>query len=253
MSLQTEAPNYWPGFVDALVTVLLNLLFLVGVFAIGLVSLNLEVMIVQKKLAEEEVRALLAVKNGMQPLLKGEVVNLKPALPVVPSEPLPTLLPVPTSASKVQVRIHEIKIQDFSGEAETLNLGDDLVDGSTGPARALLSVAVQKFLEQRIGGQFIERIAFEPQQFDWSAERSLPALDDSKTHWEWILVILTDKNNSRLTREAYTRLGAIRAAYFRMGAGPEKMKIQIHSIPPELGPLLAFNNTVWILRQPVPN
>ena len=32
--------NYWPGYLDALINVMLNLLFLVAVFAIGLVLLN---------------------------------------------------------------------------------------------------------------------------------------------------------------------------------------------------------------------
>ena len=36
MSHGVQAPNYWPGYVDALTNVVLNLLFLIGVFTIGL-------------------------------------------------------------------------------------------------------------------------------------------------------------------------------------------------------------------------
>jgi len=39
-----EEQNFWPGYLDALINVLLNLLFLVAVFAMGLVSLTLQSM-----------------------------------------------------------------------------------------------------------------------------------------------------------------------------------------------------------------
>ncbi len=39
-----EEQNFWPGYLDALINVMLNLLFLVAVFAMGLVSLTLQSM-----------------------------------------------------------------------------------------------------------------------------------------------------------------------------------------------------------------
>jgi hypothetical protein len=44
--------NYWPGYLDALITVMLNLLFLVAVFAIGLVLLNVQTMTQQRQLTD---------------------------------------------------------------------------------------------------------------------------------------------------------------------------------------------------------
>lgn len=44
MKLHPAEQNYWPGYLDALINVLLNLLMLVAVFAMGLVSLNLQVL-----------------------------------------------------------------------------------------------------------------------------------------------------------------------------------------------------------------
>ena len=44
MSPHAEEQNYWPGYLDALINVMLNLLFLVAIFAIGLVLLNLQTM-----------------------------------------------------------------------------------------------------------------------------------------------------------------------------------------------------------------
>lgn len=44
--------NYWPGYLDALINVMLNLLFLVAVFAIGLVLLNVQTMKQQRQLTD---------------------------------------------------------------------------------------------------------------------------------------------------------------------------------------------------------
>jgi hypothetical protein len=44
--------NYWPGYLDALINVMLNLLFLVAVFAIGLLLLNVQTMTQQKQLTD---------------------------------------------------------------------------------------------------------------------------------------------------------------------------------------------------------
>jgi len=44
-----EEINFWPAYVDALINVVLNLLFLVGVFTIGLVSLNGEAFLAEQR------------------------------------------------------------------------------------------------------------------------------------------------------------------------------------------------------------
>lgn len=43
--------NYWPGYLDALINVILNLLFLVALFAMGLVMLNFQMMAQQAQLS----------------------------------------------------------------------------------------------------------------------------------------------------------------------------------------------------------
>lgn len=59
-----EEINFWPGYVDALINVLLNLLFLVGVFTVGLVVLNMQAAMIQKEEAKQEIREAL---QGTQP------------------------------------------------------------------------------------------------------------------------------------------------------------------------------------------
>lgn len=48
--------NYWPGYLDALINVMLNLLFLVAVFAIGLLLLNVQTMSQQRQLTDLNVQ-----------------------------------------------------------------------------------------------------------------------------------------------------------------------------------------------------
>lgn len=49
-----EAASYWPGYVDALVNVVLNILFMVGLMAVGLVILNVEAIANLKKAQQAE-------------------------------------------------------------------------------------------------------------------------------------------------------------------------------------------------------
>lgn len=39
---ELEESSYWPGYVDALTNIVLNLLFMVGIFAIGIFSMSIE-------------------------------------------------------------------------------------------------------------------------------------------------------------------------------------------------------------------
>ena len=227
MSSPVEPPNYWPGFVDALVTVLLNLLFLVGIFAVGLVSLNMEVMGVQNKLAELEAQALSAQKNGMVLVTKGTTIRQ--------TAPQPTQVSV-----KVGPRIQELRIQTALAESVPTSMTSTMRTPS----------AVQAYIEQLTGGQFLARLDFEPQYFVWPPERALPVLDPSALSRGWVFVTLTDKNNPRLLREAFKRLGSVRAEYLRMGTAPEKLQIQIEALPADLGTSTGLENTVWVLGRP---
>jgi hypothetical protein len=57
MSQIQQEQNYWPGYLDALINVMLNLLFLVAIFAIGLVLLNMEGMTQQNQVSRLEEQA----------------------------------------------------------------------------------------------------------------------------------------------------------------------------------------------------
>jgi len=235
MSSPVDPPNYWPGFVDALVTVLLNLLFLVGIFAIGLVSLNLEIMAAQKKMAALEAQALLALKGGMILLPQGETSRQQPA----PQ-------PAPVTLAEGQPRIQELRIQGNSPQASE---SDGLGGAQAGAGGSQQAAALRAYVEKISGGLLVEQLGFEPQQFVWPSDRSLPALEIAASQRGMVFVILVDKNNLRLLREAFKRLSSVRAEYLRMGAAPEKLQIQIGASPPEASTVPGLNNTVWVLRR----
>lgn len=86
-----EEINFWPGYVDALINVVLNLLFLVGVFTVGLVVLNLQVAMVQREMARQEIRQMIedsapadqvrqlrALEESLRPLTRGPDPALAP-------------------------------------------------------------------------------------------------------------------------------------------------------------------------------
>lgn len=60
---EAEEQNFWPGYLDALINVMLNLLFLVAIFAMGLVSLNLQSMSQIKQIMGFDAAGLLAQKE----------------------------------------------------------------------------------------------------------------------------------------------------------------------------------------------
>jgi hypothetical protein len=58
----SDGVNFWPGYVDALVNVVLNLLFLVGIFTIGLVALSMDAVFTQGKIARVKIEHVLEIE-----------------------------------------------------------------------------------------------------------------------------------------------------------------------------------------------
>lgn len=99
-----EDTSYWPGYVDALVNVVLNILFLVGLMAVGLVSLNVEALgnfksakqaeQLQKISEDNLLLASLGTLLSAIPTQVKTVAEVKEAIPkaapVLPSKPIET-------------------------------------------------------------------------------------------------------------------------------------------------------------------
>jgi hypothetical protein len=89
---ELESHSYWPGYVDALVNIVLNLLFLVAIFVIGVAALGLlaarrvdpppEVQLIQpedppiKRAAEKWIREFIVKGASSEPAKKPSTVSI---------------------------------------------------------------------------------------------------------------------------------------------------------------------------------
>lgn len=104
MSLSHDASeeiNFWPAYVDALINVVLNLLFLVGVFTIGLVSLNEQALFAEQEANKRKLASLESARSVQE---RRQIAD----------EILRSLPPAPTVLKVEQPQIHEIYFKSES-------------------------------------------------------------------------------------------------------------------------------------------
>lgn len=209
-----EQINYWPGYVDALVNVVLNLLFLVGVFTIGLVALNMEAIFTQEKMMR------LKIEN----LFEGEL-NLErqqKALALLAERPNKPIQKSVVSTPMTPDVVHEVHIKAPTESAQTKN------NSST-------YTSEQIALSLSGGTDVLAQFTFEKDQFDWSESNPIASQfsQDGKAH-KILLLIITDTTNPRLAHEAYTRLVSVRSALLRNGFDQRQITLRAFSNPPAL-------------------
>ena len=97
-----EDSNYWPGYVDALVNVVLNMLFMVGIMAVGLISLNVEAL-GNFKLVRQAQQLYQINEENMLLAALGTFIAAIPEVPKqAPPQPLvaPPFVPPPAPAAR---------------------------------------------------------------------------------------------------------------------------------------------------------
>jgi hypothetical protein len=115
------ATSYWPGYVDALVNVVLNVLFFVGLMAVGLVTINIEALSSYKgaKQAQDlrnisEGHMLLAALGTLLAAIPLPTDNQpKPKAQAEPPPPAPKV-EVATSAAPASKEARNFKATDIS-------------------------------------------------------------------------------------------------------------------------------------------
>jgi hypothetical protein len=258
MSIRADETNYWPGYVDALINVVLNLLFLTSVFAVGFVSLNADLFAAAQKIAEAKAREIMALRDGL--VLQDHDAPPRvpvPVRPVVvlsarsPSAPLP-LSPAPTPPQEQQVRVYELRFLSSQPERAgrvAVAAGTASFDTSNslelGRQRAKQST---DYPDRLSGLHVLGKVVFAQQQFDLPHNQVPPALDSSDSAVGWTLLVMTDKDNPRLMREAFERLTAVRASYIRSGQDAHKFQMQIKSTSSELADGIGSDQVVWVLK-----
>lgn len=210
---QQQDINFWPAYVDALINVVLNLLFLAGVFTIGLVVLNIEALNAEKQAAALKVKELLAGASPHQRPQKA-LALLKTMPPAHP--PMPTEEAEASASPSIEIRISR----------------PNVTNKTTPDANVLLEpspelVKATALAQNTTGGRVLVRVVFGLGQYTppegWSHSLST-ALSPAQ---RYALLAITDPNNSRLTREAFARLMSLRHALGQMGIAEKQIDVVI--------------------------
>lgn len=211
--------NFWPAYVDALINVVLNLLFLVGVFTIGLVVLNGEAFNQEKKMAELKVRAMQLSEEPIPDV--SAALGILNAIPVIAK-----IAPLPFSASDKKAQRERLEITEIRvSNPRTLASAETGTDTKN---EAIQAEEKAKVIAQSIApGKFVMRIDFDINQYTTPKNFS-PAAEIVVAHKnKYLLLCIADPNNQRMAREAFARLMAIRVSLTQAGLDGSQMAIQV--------------------------
>jgi hypothetical protein len=234
MSLSHDASeeiNFWPAYVDALINVVLNLLFLVGVFTIGLVSLNEQALFAEQEANKRKLASLESARSVQERMQ-------------IADEILRSLPPAPTVLKVEQPQIHEI----FFKSESRLKAAAEVEQ--TKPNQSTSVATFEQFKRELSNDGDLSRITFEPNQYnqppDWAWLEEVKTRASQKT---WFLYVIADPANQRLSREAYARLVFVRSALLQAGALAEQIQMkvtpaaEVSSLPP------GIERTVWVIER----
>jgi hypothetical protein len=211
--------NFWPAYVDALINVVLNLLFLVGVFTIGLVVLNGEAFNQEKKIAELKVRTMQLNEEPISDL--GGALDILKATPVMAKIP-----PLPPLGSEKKVQRERLEIIEIRvSNPRTLARTDTATDTRNEDIRAEEKA---KGIAQSIApGKVVMRIDFDINQYTTPKNFSPSAEIVAALKNKYLLLCIADPNNQRMSREAFARLMSIRISLTQVGVDTSQIAIQV--------------------------
>ena len=248
-----EDINFWPGYVDALINVVLNLLFLVGIFIVGLVSFNSVALSVHRQAVQwrlsgvmdkppaherqanaREMLAGIDRKAPEEPLpppqapFKPLPLTKEAPTSVWPVPPLPLVLPPSPPPAPVAAAlpppspvVREIRIARESGGTAT----------RANAAPGGLQAAARAAEQMGGGGQAVAQLRFAINQYTLADGAALSAALSQHPDADWQLVVFTDPANDRLSREAYARLLAVRDQMLAGGVPTERVQLRIAAAP----------------------
>lgn len=210
--------NFWPAYVDALINVVLNLLFLVGVFIIGLVVLNGEAFNQEKKIAELRVREQHATDQPSESFR-----GVYGALQVIPAIAKISALPLSIPEKKVErenLEITEIRIAN-----PRATTGTSITTGARGAAIHSEEKAME-IARSMTSGKVLMRLDFEINQY--ITPKSFSPLSDMTTasNKKYLLLCIADSKNQRIAREAFARLMAVRTSLIQAGVSEAQIVVQ---------------------------
>jgi hypothetical protein len=265
--------DYLPGFSDALSNVLLALLLVVGVIAMGLVSLNLNIMAQQVKMAEARAEQIILERRRAEALAlaQGAGTGNSPTAPppgaiaippgMAPGLPArgggPTDVPGPGNSPFEQPGAGTSPYA--AGVPRVIRLSRSSEDETKAAERAQAATAVltgpiraDSVAQEVIGGAFVARLEFDLRETSWSAERILPAMNPVGGGAQRTLVTFADLGNRRQMAVAFGRLNSLREALVRTGVPAASLKLRILQTPTALENEPSAISSVYVIdgRQP---
>lgn len=244
-----EEINFWPGYVDALINVLLNLLFLVGIFTVGLLVLNAEVAIVQKEAARQKISQVLSSSpvSERQKKVQQMLNELPPPVQAMPAQalPVPVQQEQATVASEAPGLTREIRIR------RRVQLNESTRESAAESKQAVVQDdAPELALGRLTGGKVAAKLVFELDQFAPAPQTVLPADIRADSDRQWLLVVLSEPDNPRLAREAFARLMSVRNLMLQSGIAARQIQIKVRPRPATAAWPADVEQTVFIVAVP---
>lgn len=216
-----EESSFWPAYVDAITNVMLNILFVVAVFAL---ALNTVVKDAPKEKPNPDVQS-----------------PDKPAQAKAPA-PAPASAPTPASASASR---QVPQTQD--AQPQPLFVNASTPQDSDKPA-----VVRWTILRQDSAGEGLVRFDFGPGNSRFSAaddsavRETLRKISTAQTAPQWLIWVSVNTRNAVEARQAYQRAMAIRNALIASGQTPQAIEVRLLDGGQDLQ--AAVQQTVWLAR-----
>jgi len=209
--------NYWPGYVDALITVVLNLLLIVGMFVVGLVTINAEAIFSGQKAAKiraENLSNEYSIEN-----------QIKASRALVRSIQKHNLIAEEVAPQAPQTL--EIYFKNTNKNKETLTEAPSL-------QKTLPSDTPENIAHLTVKTSIMGKISFDINQFAFDDAKNYQLLDQIKSSPssnKLLLFVIADPANKRGAREAFSRLVSTRNAFISHGVAPQNIAIRIMPAP----------------------
>lgn len=231
--------NFWPAYVDALINVVLNLLFLVGVFTIGLVVLNGEAFNQEKKMAQLKVKEMQSTDQSTQDAI-GAISILKVMPVLAPIAPL--TLPIPAKHSDAErYQVTEIRVTNPRNNTRSEAEAESKKEITKAEEKA-------KMVAQSIAsGKVVMRIDFDINQYttpkNFSPSADIVVANKNK----YLLLCIADPTNQRMAREAFARLMAVRMSLTQAGVDGSHIAIQVAQANDNNGSIPNIERSVFVI------
>ena len=219
-----EDTSYWPGYVDALVNVVLNILFLVGLMAVGLVSLNVEALGNFKSAKQAQQLQKISEDNlllaSLGTLLAAIPPQVKPIAEVKETQPRPAPLPQPKPVEPAALPA------PIAQAPSVFRVGTPFVSV---PANQ-----EQNFLQTKAGfsqspGVQVNIFDFDALQYQLSAaqanalrQQQSGASSDSR----WAIFVTVPEAQERASREAFWRMSSVRQVLISQGISADAISMR---------------------------